>query len=183
MEIVAVPAQTETQKLNPMRKPATGPKLRSTSSAGPIGPSAAAVSRARTWARHNAPAMVMIQPNTAFQPNGARLAGKRNTPEPIMLPMTSATVIHRPSLRTVFVPDGAAVAVEDVIAAGLPDDAPSRKQEGADQSSELAGELYADDPRADDRVIKHAARSRGPACVTADGFIALDARVNDPGRV
>ena len=39
----------------------------------------------------------MIQPNTAFHPNGASEAGRRNTPEPIMLPTTRAVQIQKPS--------------------------------------------------------------------------------------
>ena len=37
------------------------------------------------------------QPITAFQPNGARSRGSRNTPDPIILPMPSAMHIKRPS--------------------------------------------------------------------------------------
>ena len=36
------------------------------------------------------------QANTEFQPNGASEAGRRNTPEPIMLPTTRAMHIQRP---------------------------------------------------------------------------------------
>ncbi|GFZ85263.1 hypothetical protein GCM10019071_12980 [Sphingobium fuliginis] len=43
--------------------------------------------------------MVNIQPATASQPNGASEAGSRNTPDPIMLPITSAMQAGRPSVR------------------------------------------------------------------------------------
>ena len=45
---------------------------------------------------HKVPEMVTIQPNTEFHPSGARLAGSKNTPDPIMLPITSASAIHSP---------------------------------------------------------------------------------------
>ena len=51
---------------------------------------------ANTPAIHSVPEMVTIQPNTEFHPSGARLAGSKNTPDPIMLPMTSASAIHSP---------------------------------------------------------------------------------------
>src|SRR3546814_16418473 len=52
-----------------------------------------------TKASASAPAIVIAHPATPFQPKGARLAGSRNTPDPIILPMTSAMHIVRPSLR------------------------------------------------------------------------------------
>src|SRR5437868_8384821 len=45
------------------------------------------------------PPMVNSQPMIALSPNGARLAGKRKMPEPIMLPTTSASAIPKPSWR------------------------------------------------------------------------------------
>ena len=59
----------------------------------------ATVSRAMTKASTSDPAMVNIQPATASQPKGARLAGSRNTPDPIILPITSAMQAARPSVR------------------------------------------------------------------------------------
>jgi hypothetical protein len=38
---------------------------------------------------------------TEFHPKGARLAGNRNTPDPIMLPMTKASAIQNPMGRAV----------------------------------------------------------------------------------
>ena len=44
--------------------------------------------------------MVKTQAATASQPKGASAAGSRNTPDPIMLPMTSAMQAASPSVRT-----------------------------------------------------------------------------------
>ena len=59
----------------------------------------ATVSRAMTKASTSDPAMVNTHPATASQPKGARLAGSRKTPDPIILPMTSAMQAARPSVR------------------------------------------------------------------------------------
>jgi hypothetical protein len=44
---------------------------------------------------------VINHPMTEFHPKGARLAGSRNTPDPIMLPMTNASAIQNPIGRPV----------------------------------------------------------------------------------
>src|SRR3546814_250767 len=75
----------------------TRPKASSTKPVGPLAAGKATVSRAMTKASASAPAMVIAQPATPLQPKGARLAGSRNTPDPIILPMTSAMPIARPS--------------------------------------------------------------------------------------
>jgi hypothetical protein len=56
----------------------------------------ALLSAPKTDATHNAPETVITQPITEFHPKGARLAGSKNTPDPIMLPMTKASVIQNP---------------------------------------------------------------------------------------
>ncbi len=43
-----------------------------------------------------APAQLKPQPSRLIPPNDPRDAGRRNTPEPIMLPTTSAAAIHMP---------------------------------------------------------------------------------------
>ena len=70
----------------------------------------ATVSRAITKASTSDPAMVNTHPATASQPNGASDAGSRNTPDPIILPMTRAMQAARPRVRE---EEGAAVAAGD----------------------------------------------------------------------
>jgi hypothetical protein len=45
---------------------------------------------------------VIAHPAIAFQPKGANPCGNRNTPEPIMLPITNATDMKKPSFRPGF---------------------------------------------------------------------------------
>jgi hypothetical protein len=59
------------------------------------------LSTPKTDATHNAPDTVITQPITEFHPKGARLAGSKNTPDPIMLPMTKASAIQNPIGRSV----------------------------------------------------------------------------------
>src|SRR6185295_16152936 len=54
---------------------------------------------ANTAAMQIEPPMVNSHPIIALGPNGARLAGKRKMPDPIMLPTTSASAIPKPSWR------------------------------------------------------------------------------------
>jgi len=54
---------------------------------------------AKTPARHNEPRIVTIQAMTEFTPYGARFAGRRKMPEPIMFPTTSASATAKPSWR------------------------------------------------------------------------------------
>jgi hypothetical protein len=61
----------------------------------------ALLSAPKTDATHNAPETVIAQPITEFHPKGARLVGSRNTPDPIMLPMTKASAIQNPMGRVV----------------------------------------------------------------------------------
>ena len=54
--------------------------------------------------------MVSSQPQAALAPNGARLAGSRNTPAPMMLPTTSAAAIQKPSWRAAGASGGVTIA-------------------------------------------------------------------------
>src|SRR5215218_6180634 len=70
---------------------------------------------ANTSASRIAPAPVKTQPRIETGPAvPASEAGNRNTPEPIMLPTTSAVAIHRPIVRLSFgragAPSGRAAA-------------------------------------------------------------------------
>jgi len=57
--------------------------------------------RAKTSARDTAPAAEINQPPNASPPNGASDAGSKNTPEPIMFPITRATAVQNPIERLV----------------------------------------------------------------------------------
>src|SRR5690606_13020231 len=135
----------------------TRPKARSTKPVGPLAAGKATVSRAMTKASASAPAMVIAQPATPFQPNGARLAGRRNTPDPIILPMTSAMHIERPSLRPSL-----SLPVEKSLT-----------------RSEFLADLDADQARANNRVIEDTAVRGDPVGIAAGGFKALDAGIDD----
>ncbi len=56
----------------------------------------ARLNRANTMASAIAPPAVKTHAMTLLSPKGASEAGKRNTPEPIELPTTSATHIQNP---------------------------------------------------------------------------------------
>src|SRR5689334_11155764 len=79
------------------RKAASSPNVERTYSYGP--PSIRAAGIPSTTARHRQPAIVSSHPQAALAPNGARLAGSRNTPAPMMLPTTRAAAIQNPSWR------------------------------------------------------------------------------------
>src|SRR5690606_9324301 len=55
--------------------------------------------RAKVTASSSAPHRVMPQPIRLAAPYGARVAGNRKVPEPIMLPTTRAVVDQKPSGR------------------------------------------------------------------------------------
>src|SRR3546814_634359 len=132
------------------------PNASSTKPVGPLARGKATVSRAMTKASASAPAIVIAHPATPFQPNGARLAGSRNTPDPIILPMTSAMPIERPSLRPgLSLPVGRSVT-----------------------RSEFLADLDPDQARANDGVIEDAAVRGDPVGIAAGGFEALDAGVD-----
>src|SRR5918995_1869448 len=58
---------------------------------------------AKTSASSIAPAPVKIHPSSEIGPAApASVAGSMNTPDPIMLPTTSAVAIHRPIVRLSF---------------------------------------------------------------------------------
>ena len=58
---------------------------------------------AKTSASSIAPAPVNTQPSSEIGPAApASVAGSMNTPDPIMLPTTSAVAIHRPIVRLSF---------------------------------------------------------------------------------
>src|SRR5690606_13321483 len=97
----------------------------------------------------------------AFQPKGARLAGSRNTPDPIIFPMTSATHIRRPSRCS-----GPALRVSDACG-----------------RSEILADLQPDQPRSDDIVIEDAAGRTDAVRVAADRLAALDRAVHDAAAV
>src|ERR687897_49552 len=61
-------------------------------------------SRANTSASIIAPTVEISHPSRLTPPYGASDAGSRNTPDPIMLPMTSATVVEKPMVRAVTIP-------------------------------------------------------------------------------
>src|SRR3546814_2271456 len=84
------------------------------------------------------------------------LAGSRNTPDPIILPMTSAMPIERPSLRPgLSLPVGRSVT-----------------------RSEFLADLDPDQARANDGVIEDAAVRGDPVGIAAGGFEARDAGVD-----
>jgi hypothetical protein len=56
-------------------------------------------SRPKMIASTSAPTEVTDQPTSEIGPKTASEAGSRKIPEPIMLPITSATAANRPSLR------------------------------------------------------------------------------------
>src|SRR6187549_850285 len=55
--------------------------------------------RANNSASANAPTAPMTQPSTVRLPTVASVAGRRNTPDPIMLPATTIVARTGPSLR------------------------------------------------------------------------------------
>ena len=54
-------------------------------------------SEPKSTASSTAPDAVKSHPSRLIVPYGAKAAGSRNTPEPIMLPITKAVHIHKPS--------------------------------------------------------------------------------------
>ena len=67
---------------------------------GPPAAGSSRASRAKTSASSTLPVAETTQPSRLTPPNGASEAGSRNTPDPIMLPMTSATAVQNPTTRS-----------------------------------------------------------------------------------
>src|SRR5262245_52372204 len=96
-----------------MRNPARSPKACRVYAYGPPADGLKRASGAKPSARSTDPAVDRAQPARLTPPKGASDAGSRNTPEPIMLPITSATAIENP------IPEARAVVIgERMVARG-----------------------------------------------------------------
>src|SRR3954465_12516232 len=78
-------------------KPARSPNAARVYAYGPPGVALAVARWANTSARSTDPPVDTSHPARLIAPYGASDAGSRNTPDPIMLPMTSAVAIQNPS--------------------------------------------------------------------------------------
>ena len=94
--MAALPTQIETQYAHPTVNPARSPNASRVYAYGPPAPGTNSPSRANTSASVRPPAAVTIQPGTLSAPNGAKAAGSRKIPDPIVFPMTRAVVIQNP---------------------------------------------------------------------------------------
>src|SRR4051794_3108059 len=92
--MAALPTHAAIQYPHAVWKPTKSPNARRLYSYGPPVRGNARPRLANTIASRNAPAAVTVQPTTLTPaPYAASETGKRNTPEPIMLPTTSAVAI------------------------------------------------------------------------------------------
>src|SRR6185369_611096 len=92
----ACAVQFENQNAQVTRKPIVGPNSRSMLAWMPSPPNFENWASAK--AMHMAPNPLTTQPIRALGPSGARLTGSMKMPAPMMLPTTSAVVIHMPIL-------------------------------------------------------------------------------------
>src|SRR5690606_25257799 len=86
--------------LHAITKPGSSPKALRANTYGPPACGQREASLAKASASNTAPHRVPPQPSRLAPPSGASAAGSRNVPEPIMLPITRAVAVQKPSGRS-----------------------------------------------------------------------------------